>query len=86
MKHVLLHFKCKITYFHAKTFWQPHADLIAWFEMESVESDLKTKNEGDKSMASHWIIANDCTILQGPLSQFIECSSLYIYISRDMNA
>ena len=36
VKHVFLHFECRITYFQAKIFWQPHADLIAWFEMESV--------------------------------------------------
>ena len=36
VKHVFLHFECRITYFHAKIFWQPHADLIAWFEMESI--------------------------------------------------
>ena len=36
VKHVFLYFECRITYFHAKIFWQPYADLIAWFEMESV--------------------------------------------------
>ena len=36
VKHGILHFEVRITYFNAKIFWQPHADLIAWFEMESV--------------------------------------------------
>ena len=36
VKYVFLHFKCTITYFHAKILWQLYGDLIAWFEVYSV--------------------------------------------------
>ena len=80
MKYVFLHFGRKISYLHAKIFWQPHADLIAWFEMESVYRVLFSKNSKSLKITNPASIVMKIVAIEG-LWLLYWCTKFHIDIS-----